>query len=794
MEHLPQLVIDLALLLAAAALATIVCKKLNQPLILGYVLAGFLVSPAIGWIPNVVDSESISTWSEIGVIFLMFGLGLEFSFVKLTKVGKPGIVTALTEMLLMMAAGFLLGMVLGWSFWSSLFLGAMLSISSTTIIVKAFDELGLKGKKFTNLVFGSLVIEDIVGIFIMVVFSTVAVGTSIDGGAIMTQLGTMILYLIIWFVLSVLIVPTLFKKISGALNDEILLIASIALCLIMVVLANAIGFSAALGAFMAGSILAGTVRAHRIEALFKPIKDLFGAVFFVSVGMLVSPQSIVENIIPILLVVVVTLIGKPLFTTIGALLGRQSLKTAVQTGMSLSQIGEFSFIIAALGVSLGVTASFLYPVIVAVSVVTTLSTPFYIKNSERIYKFLKRVLPQNLQRLIETRANGKEVKGQTATSTWPRYLKHWLIKLGMVVVAALAAVMLFSELLSPLLLLIIPAEAAQLIVTGLALVVIGIFVANLYFSLREGDFGKLWVESHRNHLPLLLIMLANLLVSSGMILYAIAALEGFQSLWLIIPALLITLLFARSKTVHSAFLKLENLFIVNLNENTLAEEQASYEDENPTTWVEEQLQVVTVRAHRMRDRMGRAVSLDLAMAQACNLDLLTIRREGALIGADIIPYLTKQELRRKAGSASDKLGICEGDELTFVGTEEEVKAYLASALYDEEADHEYACYLPLKSYLASDGLALDLTCFRLVVDANLECKGKTIAESGMRERYGCLILALEHDMLPTLKPSRNTRISLDDYLWVLGSSKAMQLLSDKDEDSVSGMFAARADV
>ena len=777
MEHIPSLIIDLALLLTVAAVATILCKRLKQPLILGYVLAGLLVGPAISWIPNITDGESISTWSEIGVIFLMFGLGLEFSIMKLTRVGKPGIITALTEMTLIVAAGFLCGTLMGWSFFTSLFLGGMLASSSTTIIVKAFDELGIKGKSFTGLVFGTLVIEDIVVIFLMVVLSTIAVGTAIDGGAILAQVGQMALYLIIWFVLSVLLVPTFFKKVSRVLNDEILLVASIALCLLMVALANAIGFSAALGAFMAGSILAGTIQVHRIEKLTKPIKDLFGAVFFVSVGMLVSPQMILNNIIPILVITVVTLLGKPLFTALGALLGRQSLKTSIQASLSLSQIGEFSFIVAALGVSLGVTADFLYPVIVAVSVLTTLTTPFYIKNSEKVYGLVKKIFPQSLQDRIETRTQPKErPKGDVA---WVNYLKHWFIKMLLVVLAAFASVVILSELLRPLMLTVIPSIVTEFVITGIALIVIGVFISNLFFSARKGDFASLWIGSKRHRLILLLLIVFDILISGTMLVYAVVTLEGANLLFVIAPALLLALFFARSKRIHTTFLRFENLFIRNLNEETLAGIKPSHNDDDPVSWVETQLAVTTVVALHWRELGNRRLSAELMTAHGCNVDLISIRRNGHDYGSSFVSRLTREGLRGRTLDSVNMLLIQEGDELTFLGTEAEIDAFIKAVVKACGHDEEKLSRSSLSEYFAGDERSENVRCLRLKIEQSSEFKGKTIAATRLRENYGCLVVAIEHQSLFKLRPSRNTRVLSDDYVWVFGRNSDLQeLLND----------------
>ncbi|MFR5616145.1 MAG: cation:proton antiporter [Eggerthella lenta] len=583
MQSIPQLVNDLALLLAVAAVATIVCRRFKQPLVLGYVVAGFLVSPAIGWIPNIVETADVSTWSQIGVIFLMFGLGLQFSVVKLTTVGRPALVTAVVEMSLMIAAGFACGTLLGWSPSTSLFLGGMLAISSSSIIVKTFGELGLRTKAFAQLVFGVLVIEDIAGVFLLVVLSTVAVSASVDGGAVAVRIGRMALYLVVWFALSVILVPSALKRLRSELNDEILLIASIALCLGMVVLADAIGFSSALGAFLAGSILAGTVQAKRVDALFKPIKDLFGAVFFVSVGMLVTPAAVTENLGAIVVIALVAIIGRSLFCGLGALLSGATLKTSVMSGLSLAQIGEFSFIIAALGSATGVTPDFLYPVIVTVSVATTLASPLLVKNSERIYHLLVRVLPESLFALRhEHLERAQEEDGEP--NLWVDYLKRWTLKLGLVVLAGIASVEVLMNTALPLLSGFVPEAVLNPLLAAVGIFVTGLFLSNLFYTGRKNEFGVLWMKSRRNHVPLAVLMLAGGAASCGVVAYIVHAAGARQSVWMFVLAATCSLLLARSRTLHSWFLKLETSFVGNLNESILAERLAESDEEERPGW------------------------------------------------------------------------------------------------------------------------------------------------------------------------------------------------------------------
>ena len=728
MQSIPQLVNDLALLLAVAAVATIVCRRFKQPLVLGYVVAGFLVSPAIGWIPNIVETADVSTWSQIGVIFLMFGLGLQFSVVKLTTVGRPALVTAVVEMSLMIAAGFACGTLLGWSPSTSLFLGGMLAISSSSIIVKTFGELGLRTKAFAQLVFGVLVIEDIAGVFLLVVLSTVAVSASVDGGAVAVRIGRMALYLVVWFALSVILVPSALKRLRSELNDEILLIASIALCLGMVVLADAIGFSSALGAFLAGSILAGTVQAKRVDALFKPIKDLFGAVFFVSVGMLVTPAAVTENLGAIVVIALVAIIGRSLFCGLGALLSGATLKTSVMSGLSLAQIGEFSFIIAALGSATGVTPDFLYPVIVTVSVATTLASPLLVKNSERIYHLLVRVLPESLFALRhEHLERAQEEDGEP--NLWVDYLKRWTLKLGLVVLAGIASVEVLMNTALPLLSGFVPEAVLNPLLAAVGIFVTGLFLSNLFYTGRKNEFGVLWMKSRRNHVPLAVLMLAGGAASCGVVAYI----------------------------VH-----------------------AESDEEERAGWVEERLYVVEVEASRTLRRLGAERSSDFLFGIAHNLDLMAIEREGVRMGSQALARLTKEELVRRINDPADPLGIREGDVLTFLGTENEVDAYLQTLLKEDSIDEADAVSASFDEYAAAHPDKLDLACVSLSVEAGSPFAGKTIGAVDFKGSFGCLVVAHEHEKLLKMKPSRNTRLFPDDRIWLVGETAAAQALPEKD--------------
>lgn len=400
-----SLITDLALILIVAGITTLIFKRLRQPLILGYILAGFLASPHMPYMPSVSDSSSIQTWSEIGVIFIMFTLGLEFSFKKIVKMGVGPIIAAVSVIFFMISIGSLVGKAFGWTSMNSLFLGGMLAMSSTTVIYKALDELGWRQRKFAGVVLSVLILEDILGILLMVVLSAMAAHSSLEGGALLESFLKLGFFLILWFVVGIYVVPLFLRRNSKWIGRETLLVVSVGLCFAMVVLAEKAGYSSALGAFMMGSILAETTEAESVERLVAPVKDLFGAIFFVSVGMLVSPSVLVDYWLPILAIVAAILVGQTVFGSFAFLISGQPLRVAMQCGFSLTQIGEFSFILASLGLSLGVTSSYLYPVVVAVSIITTFLTPYMMKAAGPACDAVERILPDRLTSRLTSRGS-----------------------------------------------------------------------------------------------------------------------------------------------------------------------------------------------------------------------------------------------------------------------------------------------------------------------------------------------------------------------------------------------------
>ena len=410
MESLPALFSDLALILVTAGVTTVIFKWLKQPLVLGYIIAGLLIGPYFPWFPVISDHESVEIWSEIGMVFLLFAIGLEFSFKKLKKQAGTVGITALTELVSMCIIGFFLGKLMGWSQMDSIFLGAMLSMSSTTIIAKAFDDLKLKSEKFTGSVIGVLVVEDLAAILMMVILSTLAVSTALNGNELIFSVLKLVFFLLVWYVGGVFLIPTVLKWSRKFMSEETLTVFAVGLCFFMVWLANKAGFSSALGAFIMGSILAETLEAEMIHKLTSPIKNLFGAVFFVSVGMMVNPSILVQYWWQILLITVVVVVFKSLSSGVGMLLSRDNLHNAVRAGMCFGQIGEFSFIIATVGMSFGVIDDFLYPIIVSVSIITTFLTPYMIKGGEPLYNWINRKVPDSWTQFFASKEKNLKVK------------------------------------------------------------------------------------------------------------------------------------------------------------------------------------------------------------------------------------------------------------------------------------------------------------------------------------------------------------------------------------------------
>lgn len=634
MHGLHPLIIDLTLIAVYAAITTLICKKLHQPMVLGYLLAGIFAGPYFNFVPTVTDRANLALWADIGVIFLLFGLGLEFSFKKMVSVGKSAMITATLNIFLMLFVGYYIGLFLNWTAIDSFFLGSMISMSSTTIIIKAFDDLNIKKQKFTDLVFGVLVIEDIMGILLLVLLPTVAIGTGINGQELGLGILKLLLFLVVCFIIGIYLVPTVLKKLADFLNDEMLLIVTMALCLSLVCLAVYSGFSSALGAFIIGSILSETGVVKRIEGVIKPLKDFFGAVFFVTVGMMVDPSMFIEYAYPIFIITLVVLIGKVAFSVFGFVISGQNLKTAIYSGFSLAQVGEFAFIIAALGMSLGVIDNFVYPIIVAVSVITTFLTPIMIKSSGYMYKLAEKYLPQKWKDYIDQSAK-PGVTTVTEEKLWKLLFKSYFLRMFLFSVILYAIIAFVDRIVRPYAAMILPDVPKRIFLTILAFVMMAPFLKaltswsfvipdllnkiliKLHLKPKpetceekcEGDlpinsvcvpssqvlrqevlkenavstflvsnqriariYAVLWYDRPANRLPLLILTGLRLLLAAFFIATAVYQLLTENPKAVFVLLVFSVLLITQSKWLLNQYLKIENQFLSNL--------QGEPEDEN----------------------------------------------------------------------------------------------------------------------------------------------------------------------------------------------------------------------
>ncbi|MDE6153541.1 MAG: cation:proton antiporter, partial [Muribaculaceae bacterium] len=563
--NIESLISDLAFILLLGAGVTVLFKWIKQPVVLGYIVAGFLASPNFEPLPSVTTEANIEFWAQIGIVVLLFSLGLEFSFKKLLNVGGSAVVTALIIVAGMMITGFMIGKLLHFSNINSLFLGGMLSMSSTTIIIKAFTDLNLRQKKFASLVFAVLIVEDLFAVVMMVLLSSLAAGDNVEGGEMLFSIGKLVFFLIIWFLVGVYVLPSVFNKTRNFLNNETLLVVSMGLCLGMAVFSVACGFSLALGAFVMGSILAGTNIAERIEHVTTPVKDLFGAVFFISVGMMVQPAIIAEYWGPILLLSAVVIIGMIIFGTAGMLITGQSLKVAIESGFSLTQIGEFAFIIASLGMSLGVLEPTIYPIVVAVSVITTFTTPYFIKLADPAYRVIERILPRRLHFLID-RYTEDATKAGSTSSAWVQLIKRYLWRVLLYSIVLIAITIVSQHYLMPWITSLIPGWG-KIIGTVITLGAMAPFLLALCLSTSKRA-ERLELEPYK--VPRAVMMLFRIAIAMAFIVHFLGSTYSMAVGASVGVALVLLFILLLSSRVRSRMRSIETTFIKNLNERDLS--------------------------------------------------------------------------------------------------------------------------------------------------------------------------------------------------------------------------------
>lgn len=726
--HLPDLISDLGLILITAAIAVLLFRMLKQPLVLGYLVAGFLAGSEFDFFPTVQDVNSVKVWAEIGVIFLLFSLGLEFSFKKLMKVGGTASITAFTQIITMVVIGYFVGQLMDWNKMNSIFLGVILSISSTTIILKTFDELGVKSQKFAGNVIGSLIVQDIIAILMMVLLSTIAVSQQFSGMELVLSVLKLIFFLTIWFVVGIFFIPTLLKKAKHLLTDEMMLIISLALCLLMVIFAAGVGFSPALGAFIMGSIIAETTQAEHIEHLVKPVKDLFGAVFFVSVGMLINPDTLVEYAFPVAILTLVVILGQSISSTIGSLLSGQPLKQSIQAGMSLSQIGEFSFIIATLGTTLKVTSDFLYPIVVAVSAITTFTTPFMVKFAVPFSSFIEKKLPKKWVKRIQLySANTEEIKSK---SNWQIVLRSYLIQVIIHSIIIVAIILLSSNFILPM---VQGSKFGHAIAALITLVILSPFLWALSLRRVAVEQVGILLQEKKHQGPIIMLVLLRIALT---LFYIGFILNTFFSSGVAVVAFLIAIgayiLFP--KRLHAVYNKIESHFISNFNDREIRKENKRQSTLSP--WDGHMAEFDIARESNLA---GKTLE-ELSIREQFGINIASIRRGDVLIN---IPIRTER--------------LFPGDEISVIGTDDQVK--------------EFKMYLDKNEIDVPEEVEQTDIILQKLELKNRVCIGKSIRESGIREKTHGIIVGIERNGKRILNPESHLILEDSDILWIAGEKK-----------------------
>lgn len=740
MSELPYLVKDLALILVVAGVVTIVFKKLKQPLVLGYVVAGFLVSPHMPYTMSVVDKADISTWGDIGVMFLLFSLGLDFSFKKILKMGMSPVIATCSVVFCMMMLGIVAGHAFGWSRMDCIFLGGMLAMSSTTIIYKAFDDLGLRQQRFAGLVMSVLILEDILAIVLMVMLSALAIGGNPDGGEMLGSVMKIGFFLILWFVVGIFLIPWMLRSMRKLINNETLLIVSLGLCCAMAVLSTKVGFSSAFGAFVMGSILAETVEADRIIRLVEPVKNLFGAVFFVSVGMLVDPHVLVEYAVPIACLVLTILVGQAVFGTFSFMLSGQPLKPAMQCGFSMAQIGEFSFIIASLGLSLGVIGEFLYPVVVAVSVITTFLTPYMIRAANPCYGMLERRLPG---RWIAALNNVTlSLRPANTGRKWKSLLMQMLRVTVIYAILSGAAIALMFTFFLPFIRHVLPHWWANAVCGLATLLIIAPFLRAIVMKKNHSEeFKALWAESAYNRFPLVFTILVRLAVASAFVFYICNYLTRFTNALMISIALAAVALMIISRSLKRRSIKMERMFLQNLRSREIAAEVMGRKR--------------PLYEGRLLDRDVHIADFDVPEDSLWGGKTLRQLGLGSKYGVHVSSIL-RGILRINIPNGDTIIFPC--DKIQAIGSDDQLTAF-GSALVREVRQKD------------PDIEKREMKLRQVVIREGGAFAGKTMKESGIRDKFNCMVVGIEEgkENLSPVAPSRI--IMAGDIVWIVGEEE-----------------------
>jgi len=743
MGELPALITDLALILVVAGIVTIVFKRLKQPLVLGYVVAGFLVSPHMPYTPSVVDTADIQVWADIGVMFLLFSLGLDFSFKKIVKMGASPIIAVCTIIFSMMLLGVIVGKIFGWGRMDCIFLGGMLAMSSTTIIYKAFDDMGLRQQQFASLVMSVLILEDILAIVMMVMLSAIAGGSDAGGGQMLSSVLKIVFFLVLWFVVGIFAIPLFLRHNRKLINAEVLLIVTLGLCCAMAVFSSKVGFSSAFGAFVMGSILAETIEAEKIIKLVEPVKNLFGAVFFVSVGMLVDPQILLDYALPIIAIVLTILLGQAVMGTFGFMLSGQSLKSAMRCGFSMAQIGEFSFIIASLGLSLGVIGDFLYPVVVAVSVITTFLTPYMIRFATPCYSHLEKRIPDKwIQQL--NRISIGHPSTTSHNNNWHTLLLQMLRNTIIYAILSAAATALMLTFFEPFISSLFGAKLklwANILSGILTILLIAPFLRAMVMKKNHSEEWKnLWNESWYNRVPLLFTVLVRLVIALTFVFTVINHLFHFSHAILISIGLLLIGSIIVSRRIKNRSIRMERMFIQNLRSReikaqVLGTKRPLYEGH----LLDRDVHIAEIQVPEGSKWAGRSLK-ELEIGSRFGVHVSSILRAGRrynIPGADDVIFPT--------------------DKIQVIGSDDQLKAFndtITHEIYEDDPDIEKR----------------EMKLRQMIIGSNSPFVGKTLSESGIRDAYNCMVVGLEEGKETLSSVAPDYRFSEGDILWVVGET------------------------
>lgn len=752
MAEIPFLVKDLALILMVAGIVTIIFKKLKQPLVLGYIVAGFLVSPHMPYTMSVIDETDIKTWADIGVIFTLFSLGLDFSFKKIVKMGASPIIATVVIVFFMMMLGISIGHGFGWSKMDCIFLGGMLAMSSTTIIYKAFDDMGLRQQKFAGMVMSVLILEDILAIVMMVMLSAIAGGNNPDGEQMIGSVIKIAFFLVLWFIVGIFAIPLFLRSVRKLINNETLLIVALGLCCGMAVLSTKVGFSSAFGAFVMGSILAETIEAEKIIKLVEPVKNLFGAIFFVSVGMLVDPKILIEYAIPILALVGSILIGQAIFGTFGFMLGGESLKSAMRCGFSMAQIGEFSFIIASLGLSLGVISNYLYPVVVAVSVITTFLTPYMIRLATPTYQVMEKHLPKRLINILNHFAMSHP--STTQQSKWKSLLRQMLINTVAYSILTAAVIALMFTFVLPFTRSLFPGWKlhwyANAITGILTLVLIAPFLRAIIMKKNHSnEWKRLWVESSINRIPLLFTIVVRFVIALAFIFYICNYLTRFTDALMIIIGIAVVSLMIASRWTKKRSIKMERLFIHNLRSRDImaqvnGEKKPLYEGH----LLDRDIHISDFDIPEDSSWGGKTLK-ELHLRERFGVDMSSIMRGS-------------QRLNIPNGDTV----IFPGDKLQVIGNDDQLQKFataLSTDLIPEDLEIEKR----------------EMKLRQLIISGKSEFCGKSLLESGIRDKYNCMVVGLEEGQENLTKIAPTRTFEKGDILWIVGEESDLQKIMER---------------